>query len=339
MAQKSPIHIVRLDAIHCPDPIFSSSLNHTLTSHLNTPPNDETIIKHLTTPKPANVAITTRIPITEKVLAACPDLKLVAAMAIGIDMIDLAACKKYGVQVCNVPAASNESVAEHAIALFFSLRRQVVRMHGLTVTGAIWPERMSLKDEWGELPGTCREEVVGVFGGGELGGRVANICKALNMKVQFSERKSVSASEVREGRVSFDECIKTSTAFFLTLPLSPETLNMISTEELTNMRSDALIVNVARGGIVNEEALVEALKSRKILGAATDVYVEEPAGLKNSPLVRAANEWSKDTSMSGRLVLSPHLAWWAKSSIQKLRTTVASNIEAWAGGEIKNEVL
>lgn len=159
------------------------------------------------------------------------------------------------------------------------------------------------------------------------------------MKVQFAERKGVPENQVREGRVSFDECIKTSTAFFLALPLSPETLNMISAKELTNMRSDALIVNVARGGIVNEEALVEALKSTKILGAATDVYVEEPAGLENSPLVRAANEWAKDTSMSGRLVLSPHLAWWAKSSIQKLRTTVASNIEAWARGEIKNEVL
>lgn len=159
------------------------------------------------------------------------------------------------------------------------------------------------------------------------------------MKVQFSERKGVPASKVREGRLSFEECIRTSTVFFLTLPLSPETLNMLSTEELAAMRSDALIINVARGGIVNEEALVQALRERRIFGAATDVYIEEPAGLKNSVLVRAANEWSKDDSMKGRLVLSPHLAWWAKSSIEKLRTTVAANIEAWAGGEVRNEVL
>lgn len=159
------------------------------------------------------------------------------------------------------------------------------------------------------------------------------------MTVHFAERKGVPASEVRSGRISFEECIGTSTVFFLTLPLSPETLNLISTAELSSMRSDALIINVARGGIVNEEALVTALKERKILGAATDVYVQEPAGLENSPLVKAANEWEGDESMMGRLVLSPHLAWWAKSSIEKLRTTVAANIEAWAGGEVRNEVL
>ncbi|KUJ10741.1 2-hydroxyacid dehydrogenase-like protein [Mollisia scopiformis] len=339
MTQSTSPHIVRLDAIHCPDSTFNSTFKHTYAAYQKTPPTDDIIIQHLTSPKPANVAITTRIPISEKTLAACPDLKLVCAMAIGVDMIDLAACKKYGVRVCNVPAASNESVAEHAIALFFSLRRQVVRMHELTFPGVDWPLRMSLKDEFGECPGTCREEIVTILGGGELGGRVANICKALNMKVRFAERKGVAASEVREGRMAFDECIRSSTAFFLTLPLSPETLNMISSEELAAMRSDALIVNVARGGIINEEALVEALKKRQILGAATDVYFEEPAGLKNSTLVRAANEWTKDDSMKGRLVLSPHLAWWAKSSIEKLRTTVAANIEAWAGGEVKNEVL
>jgi lactate dehydrogenase-like 2-hydroxyacid dehydrogenase len=159
------------------------------------------------------------------------------------------------------------------------------------------------------------------------------------MSVRFAERKGVSANEVREGRLSFDECIRTSTVFFLTLPLSPETHNMISTPELAAMRSDALIINVARGGIVNEEALVKALKERQILGAATDVYVEEPAGLENSPLVSAANEWSSDDKMKGRLVLSPHLAWWARSSIEKLRTTVATNIEAWGIGEVRNEVL
>lgn len=85
-------------------------------------------------------------------------------------MIDLAACKQYGVTVSNVPAASNESVAEHAISLFFALRRKVVRMHGLTVEGSLWGKTGSLKDEFGECPGTCREEVVGVIGGGELGG-------------------------------------------------------------------------------------------------------------------------------------------------------------------------
>jgi lactate dehydrogenase-like 2-hydroxyacid dehydrogenase len=168
MEQSTIPHIVRLDAMYCADPIFNSSFKHTYTAHPNTPHEDSTIISRLTSPKPANIAITTRIPITETTLKSCPHLKLICAMAIGVDMIDLAACKKYGVKVCNVPAASNESVAEQAIALFFALRRQVVRMHEFTAPG-MWPVKGSLKDEWGELPGTCREEVVGVFGGGELG--------------------------------------------------------------------------------------------------------------------------------------------------------------------------
>jgi lactate dehydrogenase-like 2-hydroxyacid dehydrogenase len=108
------------------------------------------------------------------------------------------------------------------------------------------------------------------------------------------------------------------------------------------MRPDALIVNVARGGIVDEEALVKGLEEGKIGGAATDVFFEEPAGTGNSVLVRKAREWSdlkgEMGKLSGRLVLSPHIAWWARSSIEKLRGTVAGNIESWAKGEVRNVV-
>ncbi|KAH6721511.1 2-hydroxyacid dehydrogenase-like protein [Leptodontidium sp. MPI-SDFR-AT-0119] len=331
------LHIVRLDGIHTPDPIFSPSFTHTYVSYPSVPFSTPTVISHLTSPKPANIAITTRVPITEETLQACPDLKLIAVLAIGTDMIDLAACKKYGVTVCNVPAASVESVAEHAIALFFAARRKVVRMHGLTVGGAEWGKTGSLKGEFGECPGTCREEVVGIVGGGELGNRVATICRALGSKVQFAERKN--SSSIREGRISFTECLKTSTTIFLTLPLSPESLNLISAPEFALMRQDSLLINVARGGIVDETALVQALTTKEIHAAATDVYIEEPAGMDNV-LVRTANEWREEgNELDGRLILSPHIAWWAKSSIEKLRRTVGENIEAWARGESQNLVL
>jgi len=111
------------------------------------------------------------------------------------------------------------------------------------------------------------------------------------------------------------------------------------------MQSDVLIINVARGGIINETAIVQALRNKQIGAAATDVYVEEPAGLENSVLVRAAQDWADDerkggplAEMNGRLVLSPHIAWWARSSIEKLRITVGANIEAWARGEATNLV-
>lgn len=160
-----PIRIVRLDAIYAPDPTFPNIL-HTYVSHQLTSA-DETASRLAN----ATVAITTTVRITRSVLEACPSLKLIAVLAIGTDCVDLEACKEKGVMVCNVPAASNESVAEHAIGLYFALRRKVVWLHGLmTGKGEAWRERGSLKGEFGvELPGTCREEVLGVVGVGELG--------------------------------------------------------------------------------------------------------------------------------------------------------------------------
>ncbi|CZS95217.1 related to D-lactate dehydrogenase [Rhynchosporium agropyri] len=322
MAETPPLHIVRLDGIITPDPIFSPSFPHTYTSYPLVPFSSPSIITCLTTPKPANVAITTRVPITEETLQACPALNLIAVLAIGTDMIDLAACKRRGVIVCNVPAASNESVAEHAIALFFAARRKVVRMHGLTVNGNEWGKTGTLKDEFGELPGTCREEIVAIVGAGEL--------------VHFAERKH--SDTVRQGRISFVECLQTSTTIFLTLPLSPESLNLISTPEFALMREDAILINVARGGIVDEAALVQALEDKKIHAAATDVFVEEPVMMENV-LVRTANRWREEGSpFDGRLILSPHIAWWARSSIEKVRSTVGQNIEAWARGQPSNIV-
>jgi len=154
------------------------------------------------------------------------------------------------------------------------------------------------------------------------------------MKVIFAERKGVLATSIREGRTEFTEAIKASTVLMITLPLSPSTLSLISDSEFALMRPDALVINVARGGIVDESALVSALKEKKIAGSATDVFIKEPAG-KESVLVQAANqEWAK-----GILVLSPHLAWLARSSIEKLRKTTTENIEGWWRGKVQNAIL
>lgn len=154
------------------------------------------------------------------------------------------------------------------------------------------------------------------------------------MKVIFAERKGVPDAEVREGRVSFVEALKIATVLIFTLPLSPSTAALIAAPEYSLMRPDALLVNVARGGIVIESDLVAALKAHKITAAATDVFIEEPAG-KENVLVRAAGEeWAR-----GRLVLSPHIAWLARSSTDKLRRVTAENIEGWCRGEPQNVVV
>lgn len=154
------------------------------------------------------------------------------------------------------------------------------------------------------------------------------------MTVQISERKGVPESQTRTNYTPFNQVMKSSTVIFLSLPLTPTTENMIASAEFSTMRPDVLVINIARGGIVNEEDLVEALTQGKIAGAATDVYVEEPAG-EDSTLVKAARD--SELRNSGRLILSPHVAWFGISSVEKLTRVVAENILAWcegAGGNI-----
>ncbi|QSZ31479.1 hypothetical protein DSL72_001044 [Monilinia vaccinii-corymbosi] len=163
------------------------------------------------------------------------------------------------------------------------------------------------------------------------GNRVAKLCRALGMTVQMCERKGVPSTETRPNYTPFPTVLATSTVLFLTLPLTPATANLITSSELCVMRKDALVVNVARGGIVNEEDLVRALREGVIAGAATDVFMTEPAG-RDNVLVDAARVGTlRDT---GRLVLSPHVAWYGRSSVEKLRRVVVENVKAWCeGGE------
>lgn len=119
----------------------------------------------------------------------------------------------------------------------------------------------------------------------------------------------------------------------ITLPLSPETENLISTPEFALMRPNSVLINVARGGIVDEDALVEALRQKQIAGAATDVYATEPCG-KENVLVREADA----EGIKGRLILSPHLAWYATSSIEKLQRVMGENVDSWARGKPLNLV-
>lgn len=155
-------HIVRLDDVVCPSPAFS--IPHTYTSYPTTHPSQ--VASRVTD---ADIIITTRVPVTAETIALAPYLKLIAILAVGSDIIDLEACAKRGIQVSNVPAASNESVAEHAIALYFGLRRNLLQMHERFIAGDEWIEKGTLTEYFGGVQGTCKEEVMGIFGAGELG--------------------------------------------------------------------------------------------------------------------------------------------------------------------------
>lgn len=193
-----------------------------------------------------------------------------------------------------------------------------------------------LKDTEGQPPHTCGNETVGVLGFGALGQRIAHLCEALGMKVLVAERKEAgNGSGPNLGgsqRTAFDEVLGQATVLFITLPLTPQTRNTIGFEELQTMRRDAVLINVGRGGLVDETALVQALRQRLIHGAATDVFEHEPAGSGQDSVL--LSEEAKGLN----LTLTPHLAWCADQTTVNMRKIIVENLKEFLRGGSKNVV-
>ncbi|KAJ5094305.1 D-isomer specific 2-hydroxyacid dehydrogenase NAD-binding [Penicillium angulare] len=327
-------HIVAIEAIHCPIPTFDIPHTRGIYEWTTESQLEERV-------KDATVIIATTIRLSARILSpeVTPKLKLIVAMAVGTNHIDKFAAKQRGIPVCNCPASNLESVSEHAIGLYFSARRKLVSLHQATtrvlpspVSDTEWKANGSLRTRLhmsnGKPPLTCGEETMGIFGYGGLGKRIAPMAGALGMTVLVAERKGHSP---RENRVAFDEVLRKCTVLVMCLPRNPETENLISSTEFGMMRPEALLINVARGGIVDEAALLAALKEGQISGAATDVFNTEPAGKADSPLLGPEAEGLN-------LIMTPHLAWYAERTLENYRIGMKAAIEKWYGGEIVNEV-
>ena len=185
----------------------------------------------------------------------------------------------------NCPGGNVDAVTEHFLGLYFAARKRVVQVHSLVTQTNEWVDKGTLTKLWpaGPPPG-AKQEILGVMGYGTLGTRIVELARAVGFReVLVSERKN--ATEVRLGRVSFEETLRRATVVGICLPKEQDTVDMIGETELKLMRPEALIINVARGGIVNEAALAKALREGWIAGAATDVLETEPAGLGTSPLI------------------------------------------------------
>lgn len=329
-------HVVAIEAVHCPIPDFHLPGGHTLSVHDCTSQSD--LASRI---KDATIVLTTTIHLSADVLSpqVTPNLRLIVIMASGTDCVDKEAAKARGITVCNCPGTNVDSVSEHVIGLYFAVRRRFVDLHNTTVAV---PEDMACDTEWkmkgglnkrlrtsdGEAPLLCGDETVGIVGYGALGKRINILARALGMRVLVAERKGMTP---RPGRVSFEEALQSSTVLILCLPRTSETINLISTPELQTMPRQALLINVARGGIVDEQALFDALKQGVISGAATDVYAIEPAGRGTSPLL------SPDAA-GLNLVLTPHLAWFAKKTLHNLQVATKATVEQWCTGNTINRV-
>ncbi|KAG9584458.1 hypothetical protein KCU77_g9869, partial [Aureobasidium melanogenum] len=314
-------HVVQLDGhIELPPLRFP----HTFEKYQHTSPSE--LPSRIAS---ATIAIGTAVTITRANFLSAPKLQLLACLGAGCDKFDLVAAKECGITVTNTPAQNTSTVAEHALSLYFAVRRRIVHLDTFTKEGEGWKKQgMCVGEFRGVMPRVCEEEVVGIIGYGALGKRVEKLCKALDMRVLIAERKGIS--DIRSSRTAFEDVLRQCTTLFVTCPLDPSTHNMLSHHELSLLSPTSILINVGRGGIVNEQALATALKEGKLLGAGTDVFEHEPATKENCPLLA--------DDVPG-LVATPHMAWFSDKTVVGTKQTVRDTIEAFVRGEPVNIVV
>jgi phosphoglycerate dehydrogenase-like enzyme len=315
-------HIVVLEGVHAAMPTFD--FPHRITVHQNTAPAQlrECI-------KDATIVINCVCPITPSDLDHAPNLQCVSVMAVGLGWLDKPAFAARGITVTNCAGGNVDAVSEHFLGLYCSLRKRVVQVHNSVTRTNEWREKGTLTKLWPSGPPRgARQEVLGIFGYGTLGKRIQQLCSAIGFReVLIAERKG--SSTTRPGRVTFEECLKRSTVLAITLPHGPETIDLISTPELGKMQKDAILINVARGGIVNEAALATALRNGTIAGAATDVLETEPGGPGSSPLLPDTNKGEGEVP---NLVVSSHIAWFTQSTIENYQRLLKDGVEGFVEG-------
>jgi glycerate dehydrogenase len=270
----------------------------------------------------AEVAITNKVKISRHHLEQLPELKLICVAATGYDCIDIDSCRAHGVLVCNVPAYSSQSVSEHVIASIFQLCRH---MSSYVAASQEWHasshfcvHKAPMKDVAGS--------VLGIVGKGSIGSATANLAHAVGMKVVYADHKN--AAEIRPGYVAFDEMLARADVISLHCPLTVHTKELIGAEEVNKMKPGAFLINTARGGLLNEAAVIDGLTSGKLGGAALDVLQQEP------PCVDAALIAFKHPG----LFVTPHVAWAGEESVGVLKETLLNNISAYVNGRPQNVV-
>lgn len=271
----------------------------------------------------ADLVISNKVMLDRAILAECKRLKLICIAATGTNNVDLVAARELGIAVSNVTGYGTPSVVQQVFALLLALTTRL-NEHRVAARDGRWassPYFCVLDHPFRELAG----KTFGIVGFGELGQGVAKVAEALGMEVIVSQRPG---SEPKPGRVTLDELLARADIISLHVPLADNTRNLIGAEQLALMKPDAILLNAARGGIVNEQALADALQAGQIGGAGFDVLTVEPPRNGNVLL---------DLDLPN-LIVTPHVAWAAKESRQRLMDQVTDNIQAFLTGEQRNRV-
>ena len=270
--------------------------------------------------KDAEVVIVGRYSVNAKALRSAPKLKMISLWQTGFDNVDLEVATEHGVIVSNVPSYAFDSVAEFVFALSLNLLR---RVH-LADTNL----RKGLFDWKYYIGNQLMSKTIGVLGTGEIGKRVIQIAQGFNMNV-LSVTAHPSPERAKTLGVKFvdlDTLLSESDIVTLHVPLTPETEHMIGSRELAMMKPTAILINTARGKVVDEDALIEALKEKKIAGAGLDVFEKEPLPM-NSPLLEMDN-----------VLLTPHIAFLSEESLDECTYMNIENVEMFIKGKPQNVV-
>lgn len=315
----SVLKIVVLDRDTLPRRDFAFDFAHELISYGATEPQDTA--QRIAG---AHIIITNKVVVDAEMMAANPQLKLIAVAATGVNNVDTAAAKAAGITVCNIRAYGNESVAEHAFMLMIALMRNLPA-YQRDVAAGLW-QQSPFFCHFGAPMRDLNGKTLAVFGRGGIGETLAGYARAFKMNVVFAEHKH--ARTVREGYVAFDEAVRTADVLSLHCPLNEQTRNMIAEAELRQMKPGAVLVNCGRGGLVDETALVAALKYGTLGGAGFDVLTEEPPRNGN-PLLKAHLP---------NLIITPHMAWASQEAVNRLFDILLDNINGFAAGNPQNVV-
>lgn len=276
--------------------------------------------------KDADIVIANKAPLNEATLKDAPNVKLICLLATGFDNVDLAYCKSRGIKVANVVNYCTATVAQHTLLLALMLTEKIAFYDEYVKSGAYSAQdRFSNFDRaFCDLEG----KTWGIVGMGTIGRKVAGLAQAFGCKVIFYSASGKSTCTDYE-RVEFGTLLKESDILSLHCPLSDRTRGLLNKEALGQMKKTAVLVNVARGPIVDTRALYDALVNNRIAGAGLDVLEKEPMA-KDDPLSQI-----KDST---KLIITPHMAWASVESRTRLVEEIVKNIEAFLAGENRNIV-
>jgi glycerate dehydrogenase len=288
--------------------------------------------------KQAEILVSNKVMLDRAVIASCKKLKLICVAATGVNNVDLVAAQEYGIKVCNVRAYATASVTQHVFSLILSLNRKLSSYKQSAINGR-WSQS-EFFCYFGEPISDLENKVLGIIGYGELGKAVEKVALSFGMEVLIAEshhaKSNADDANVTKAnkRVDIKTLLACSDVVSLHCPLTKNNQHMIAANEFSIMKKSAVIINTARGGLIDESALLSVLENNEIAGAGLDVLEQEPPEKGNALI-----NYAQNNKRAENLIITPHIAWASQQARQNLVNQIAENIRAYQIGKARNLVV